>query len=110
MLFGMTGQYTPESVASLIANPTDREQAARQAAESVGAKILFWGINPGSNGGFEVVVIYEVPDPSIHFALYSSVVGSGAFTSVKSMRLLRGAEFAEGLKGAQQVKYQSPRS
>jgi len=108
VLFMVTGEYASQAVASLISNPTDREQVARQAAESMGAKILFWGMNPGSNGGWEVVVIYDVPNPNVHFALYSSVVASGAFASIKATRLLTSAEFVEGLKGAQQVKYQPP--
>jgi len=110
MLFGMTGEYTPQAIASLIANPSDREQVARQTAEAMGAKILFWGVNPGSNGGWEVVVIYDVPNPNIHFAIYSSVMATGAFTSIKAMRLLTSAEFVEGLKGAQKVNYPAPQS
>ena len=106
----MMGEYTPQAIASLVSNPTDREQVARQTAEAMGAKVLFWGVDPGSNGGWEVVVIYDVPNPTVHFAIYSGVVATGAFASIKAMRLLTSAEFMEGLRGAQQVNYPAPKS
>lgn len=88
MHFCLTGQYTPQSLKSLMDNPTaSRYEAAKKTIESAGGKIVAMYGMPAEGPG--VLLIFDVPEPGAAAAAIAAVViSAGVLHNVKLTRLL----------------------
>ena len=88
MHFCLTGQYTPQALKSLIANPTaSRYEAAKKAIEAAGGKLIAMYGMPAEGPG--VLVIFDMPEPGTGAAAIAGVViATGVLHNVKLSRLL----------------------
>ena len=99
--------YTSEAWARVIQNPGDRTATVRRLAESLGGSVecLYWML-----GGYDGLVILDLPD-SISGAALSITVGStGAFKNLQTHELLTQEQLGQALslsKDAVQA-YQPP--
>lgn len=93
MHFCLTGQYTPQSLKSLMENPTsNRSEAAKKTIESVGGKMIAMYGMPAEGPG--VLVIFDVPDPGAAAAISGVVISASVLHNVKLTRLLTMEEVA----------------
>jgi uncharacterized protein with GYD domain len=87
MHFCLTGQYTPQALKGMMANPTaNRAEAARKSIEAVGGKLIAMYGMPAEGPG--VLVIFDVPDPNAAAAISAVVIAEGVLHNVKVLRLL----------------------
>jgi len=88
MHFCLTGQYTPQALKGLIANPTaNRYEAAKATIEAAGGKLVAMYGMPAEGPG--VMVIFDVPEPGTAAAAITGiVVATGVLQNVKLARLL----------------------
>jgi uncharacterized protein with GYD domain len=92
--------YSREAVKAMIANPTDREAAARQITEAAGGKLKGFYFCFGSN---DVVVIAEAPSDEAIAAVSLAVAASGAASAGAITKLLTAAEGMEAMKTAGKI-------
>lgn len=86
MHFCFSGEYTPRSLNSIMENPaTNRYEAARKLIESAGGKLISMYSTAADGPG--VMVIFDVPDPSVAPAISGVVVAAGAMQNVRLVRL-----------------------
>src|SRR5882762_424341 len=86
MHFCLTAQYTPQSLNSIMDNPTtSRYEAAKNLIEAAGGKLI--SMYSTATDGPGVLVIFDVPDPSAAPAISGVVVASGAIQNVTLTRL-----------------------
>jgi uncharacterized protein with GYD domain len=85
--------YTPQSLKSLMGNPTaNRYEAAKKAIEAAGGKMIaMYGI-PAEGPG--VLVIFDVTDPGAAAAISGVVIAADVLHNVKLTRLLTMEEVA----------------
>lgn len=97
--------YTPETWARLIANPEDREKAAREYIESVGGKLHGFWYAFGSSDGYN---LWEAPD-NVSMAAVAIAIGSGgALASFETTVLLSISETMEAMRSAGKIRYRAP--
>jgi uncharacterized protein with GYD domain len=109
MHFCFTGQYTPQALNSMMDSPTtNRYEAAKSLIEAAGGKLISMYSTPADGPG--VMVIFDVPDPSMAPAIVGVVVAAGAVRHVKLTRLLTQAEVMQIRKKASELrgKYKAP--
>jgi uncharacterized protein with GYD domain len=109
MLYCIMGQYTPQAVgANLDDASSDREAAVKKLMEAAGAKLVaMYGYIAEGPG---VMVIFEVPDPSVAAAITAVAVAGGALHNVKHIRLVTQQEVAGVRQKARQIRsaYKAP--
>jgi uncharacterized protein with GYD domain len=105
-LYIYQGTYTAESVAAQIKEPHDRIEAVRPALEAMGGKIVAAGY---PFGGYEALLMLEVPDDATATSIGLAVAAGGAFSQAKITRLLNGQEWVESLRKAQGSPYRAAR-
>lgn len=99
--------YTSEAWARMVQNPGDRTATVRRLAESLGGSVecIYWML-----GGYDGIVVLDLPD-SISGAALSVTVGStGAFKNLETHELLTQEQLNQALsrsKDAAQA-YQAP--
>lgn len=87
MHFCLTGQYTPQALKAMMANPTaNRSEAVKKMLEAVGGKLIAMYGMPAEGPG--VLTIVDVPDPGAAAALSAVVIAEGVLHNVKVLRLL----------------------
>lgn len=97
--------YTSESVKAMLSNPQDRGQAAAEAAESLGGKLVgFWF----SLGEFDGAFLMEAPDNTTAAALSMLVGGSGALSRLETTVLLTMDEAQDAMRKAAAASYRPP--
>jgi uncharacterized protein with GYD domain len=97
--------YTADAIKALVENPQDREQAAAEAAESLGGKLIgFWF----SFGEFDGVFLMNAPDNATAAALAMLVVGSGALSKLETTVLLNMDEAQGAMRKAADASYRPP--
>jgi uncharacterized protein with GYD domain len=81
--------YTADAVKALVANPSDREAAARKLIEGLGGKLhhLFFAF-----GQHDVICLVEGPDDQMMAAGAMAVAASGAASSSSTVKLMTAAE------------------
>ena len=86
MLFCLTADYAPQALTAMRENPnTDRREAVTQVLEAAGGRVIeMYGISANGPG---VMVIFDVPDPSMAPAITGVAVSAGAVQNVKLTRL-----------------------
>lgn len=98
--------YTPEAVATLVANPQDREEVARSLIEKLGGELKgFWF----SFGDYDLVELATFPDNVNAAALSMAVFGGGAVKAFKTTPLISLNEGIEAMKKASKLGYYPPR-
>jgi uncharacterized protein with GYD domain len=97
--------YSPGAIKAMVANPQDRSEAAREAVESVGGKLLgYWF----AFGEFDGVFIAEAPDNATAAAIAMAVGGAGALSTLQTTVLISMDEAQEAMKKAAGVTYRPP--
>jgi len=97
--------YTKDAVKALLAQPADRSVAAREAAESVGGKLLgFWY----AFGEFDGVFLMEAPDNAAAAGLAMTVGASGGLSAIETTVLLDMDEAQDAMRKAAAATYRPP--
>lgn len=97
--------YTTDAMKGLVENPHDRAQAAAEAFESFGAKLIgFWY----AFGDFDGVFLAEAPDNATAAAVAMLVRGSGALSKFATTVLLDMDEAQEAMRKAAGATYRPP--
>ena len=97
--------YSTDAVKALVANPQDREPAAREAAESLGVKLIgFWY----ALGEFDGVLLAEAPDTATMTALAMLVGASGALARYETTALIGMDEAQDAMRQAAAAAYRPP--
>jgi len=93
-------RYTADAIKAMVANPQDREAAARPLIEAVGGKLhnLFF-----SFGTEDVVAIIEAPDDNAMAAGALTIGASGAFAGGATTKLMTATEAMEAMKTAKSL-------
>src|SRR5687767_9896594 len=101
--FLMEIAYTPDAMASLVANPQDRRDAVKPAIETLGGTLdNAWF----AMGDCDVVLIATFPDNSGALSFTAALSAGGAVRKVKTIPLLDIAEGVDALKRAATCGYQ----
>jgi uncharacterized protein with GYD domain len=99
--------YTADAKKALLDQPEDRSVAARDVAESVGAKLLgFWY----AFGEFDGVFLMEGPDNAAAAAVGMAVGATGAVSSIETTVLLDMDEAQNAMRKAAGGTYRPPGS
>lgn len=82
-------RYTAAAVRAMVADPHDREPAARKLIEAAGGKLnsMFFCF-----GAEDIVAIVEAPDDSVVAACSLAIGASGAFSSGATTKLMTSKE------------------
>jgi uncharacterized protein with GYD domain len=97
--------YTNDAIGALVDHPQDRGQAASEAAESLGIKLIgFWY----ALGEFDGVFLAEAPDNSTIAALAMLVGRSGALSKFETTVLLDMDEAQQAMRAAAGASYRPP--
>jgi uncharacterized protein with GYD domain len=84
--------YTPEAVATFVANPQDREEMARFLIEKLGGELKgFWF----SLGDYDLVEIVALPDNVSEAALSMTVLAAGAVKAFKTILFYRSTKVSK---------------
>jgi uncharacterized protein with GYD domain len=102
--FALFFSYTPETWGKLIDNPGDRTAAVRALTESVGGELTGLYYMLGDDDGF---VLFDAPDVRAAGALSLAVNSTGAFSSLRTCRLIEAGELVDvlGTAGAARAEY-----
>jgi len=96
--------YSCEGWQTLIAQPQNRVEAVRQAIEKLGGKIVSAWF---AFGGYDVVVITEMPDNVSAAGLAIAFAGGGACKAVNTTPLLSAEEALQAMKKAGESGYKA---
>jgi uncharacterized protein with GYD domain len=97
--------YTKEAIQAMVAHPQDRGAAAKEAAESLGGKLVgIWY----AFGEFDGVFLVDAPDNASAVALGMLVGGSGAMSKWETTVLLTMDEAQEAMRKAAGAAYRPP--
>ena len=111
MHFCLTGQYTPKALNAILENPTtNRQEAAKKVIEEAGGKLVsFYSF---ASEGPSVMVIFDVPDPSVAPAISGLTVTAGTLQNVKLVRLFTQDEIKQVRQHAAKLRssYKPPGS
>ena len=103
MLFCLTAEYTPQALNAMRENPnTNRREAVNQLLEAAGGKLVeMYGVSANGPG---VLVIFDVPDPSMAPAISGVAVSSGSVQNVQLKRLFTMDEISGIRQKARQIR------
>jgi uncharacterized protein with GYD domain len=93
----ITGSYTAAAIKGMLANPSDREAAARGIIESMGGKVHSFLLTTGDS---DFSMIVETGDAQGLLAGLIVVGGSGAVSGLKTVQAFTSAEFLDAQKRA----------
>ena len=90
--------YTADAIKALVADPQDREAAARAAIEALGGTMhsFFFAF-----GDYDLVTICEVADDKTMAAGSPLISATGAFSKMETTKLLTTPEAMEAMSTAQ---------
>ncbi len=95
-----TGNYTQEAIQALVKEPQNREDAARQAIEAAGGRLLHAFIALGKS---DIVVLCEFPDDTSMVAVSLVFGAAGSVTNGTTTKLITMSEFSDSLRIAGEV-------
>ena len=89
--------YSTEAIKAMVAQPQDREAAARQIIEALGGTLhhFFFAL-----GDSDIIAIIEVPDDTAIVAGSMIIGASGSFASISTTKLLTMSEAMEAMNKA----------
>lgn len=81
--------YSKDAIKSMVANPSDREAAARKLIEALGGKLhhLFFAF-----GQYDVICLIEVPDDKTMMAGAAAVASAGTVSASSTVKLMTSSE------------------
>ena len=101
--------YTKEAIKALVANPSDREAAARKLIEALGGKLhhLFFAF-----GKYDVICLIEGPDDKFMMAGAAAVASAGTVSASSTVKLMTAADAmaAMALAGKVTGAYKAPQA
>jgi uncharacterized protein with GYD domain len=99
--------YSKDAIKALVANPSDREAAARKAIEAFGGKLhyLFFAF-----GQYDVICLIEMPDDKAAMASAAVVASAGTVSASSTTKLMTAKEAMEAMAMAGKVAnaYKAP--
>ncbi|MEM1428728.1 MAG: GYD domain-containing protein [Pseudomonadota bacterium] len=96
----VTGCYSSQAAADMIANPRDREGLARTIVESAGGALHSFHVTTGAT---DILMMVEVDDVESLIAGLIVGAGSGNFTRLETQRAFTSDEFTAIQAKAQQI-------
>jgi uncharacterized protein with GYD domain len=105
--FIVTGRYTAAAFKGMIANPSDREAAARGLTEATGGKLESYYMTTGDSDFIFTAVSDDAADL---LAALMAAAAAGAISHVRTQRAFTAAEFTAIQKkaGSLASSYQAP--
>jgi len=97
-LYLIRGSYTADAIKAMVAEPQDREAAARAAMEALGGTMHCFYF---AFGDHDLVSICEFADDKTMAAASFLVTSTGAFSKLETTKLLTTAEAKEAMSTAQ---------
>ncbi|HVL52517.1 MAG TPA: GYD domain-containing protein [Actinomycetota bacterium] len=97
--------FKGEAMAALIENPSNREEAVRKLAESIGGSLEAYYLMFGQYDG---CVIYDAPDSASAAVTVVAVTSSGAFSRLETHELMTADQFLEILSRAKSITSYKP--
>lgn len=81
--------YSKDAVQAMVANPSDREAAARKLIEALGGKLhhLFFAF-----GEYDVICLIEGPDDKMMMAGAAAVASAGTVSRSSTVKLMTAGE------------------
>lgn len=81
--------YSKDAVKAMVANPSDREAAARKLIEALGAKLhhLFFAF-----GEHDVISLIEAPDDTVMMAGAAAVASTGTVSASSTIKLMTASD------------------
>ena len=103
----LTGSYTASAAKGMIANPSDREAAARAIIEAGGGRLTSFLLTTGDT---DFSMIVQTGDINKLLAGLLVVAATGAVSNLKTVQAFTSAEFTAAQKAAAAImsKYQPP--
>ena len=95
--FIVTGNYTAEAMKGMIANPSDREAAARAVVDAAGGTLESYYVTTGASDFAIKVTVDDVTDL---IAGLMATGASGAVSNLQTVRAFTADEFTEIQKKA----------
>jgi uncharacterized protein with GYD domain len=99
--------YSSDAIKSMVANPSDREAAARKLVEALGGKLhhMFFAF-----GQYDVVCLIEGPDDTFMMAGAAAVASAGTVSAAATTKLMTSADAMAAMAKAGEVTgaYQPP--
>ena len=104
-LYMVQASYMPQAVSAMTRNPEDRSQAIRPLVEGAGGKLrdVYF-----SQGDYDVVVLFEVPNAEAANAIALAAVGVGHLKAYKTTPLFTGEEIMGAMRRAAQLTLRPP--
>ena len=101
--------YSKEAIKALVANPSDREAAARKLIEALGGKLhhLFFAF-----GKYDVICLIEGPDDKFMMAGAAAVASAGTVSASSTVKLMTAADAmaAMAMAGKAMGAYKAPQA
>ena len=101
--------YSKEAIKAMVANPTDREAAARKLIEALGGKLhyLFFAF-----GQYDVICLIEGPDDKFMMAGAAAVASAGTVSASSTVKLMTAADAmaAMTMAGKATGSYKAPQA
>ena len=94
------GRYSPASIKAMVAEPQDREAAAKKLAESLGAKLHSFFFAFGQD---DFVAIIDAPDDTTMAALALAIGASGGFTGGATTKLMTASKAMKAMAAAKKA-------
>lgn len=104
-IFIITGRYSKDGMAGLVAQPEGRAKALTELFGAVGGRLVDIYFTLGEH---DVLVIAEAPDERAVLAALLPVASSGAVTELKTCVAYRAADVAAAVAKAKAVTYRPP--
>ena len=101
--------YSKDAIKALVANPSDREAAARKLIEALGGKLhhLFFAF-----GKYDVICLIEGPDDKFMMAGAAAVASAGTVSASSTVKLMTAADAmaAMAMAGKATGSYKAPQA
>ena len=101
--------YSKDAIKALVANPSDREAAARKLIEALGGKLhhLFFAF-----GKYDVICLIEGPDDKFMMAGAAAVASAGTVSASSTVKLMTAADAmaAMAMAGKATGAYKAPQA
>ena len=104
-LYMVQASYTPQALAAMTKNPQDRTEAIRPLVEGTGGQLrdVYF-----SQGDYDIVVVFEVPDAEAANAIALATVGAGHMRAFKTTPLFTPTEVMGAMRRAAQLTIRPP--
>ena len=101
--------YSKDAIKAMVANPSDREAAARKLIEALGGKLhhLFFAF-----GKYDVICLIEGPDDKFMMAGAAAVASAGTVSASSTVKLMTAADAmaAMAMAGKATGSYKAPQA